>query len=153
MSICEKHGTFSTFCKGCDMDTIDEHLVFSSLQKVDHYKFIEKYGKLFASFLGIKHITDMDHFSAAEGDKARQYKEQWEGYRIPFPLATMAYYLSKERFYCDDNRNTEVGWVPVEQWVISAILGIPKNLEGEHYDKLRAAYNAVLQQYATDIGL
>jgi hypothetical protein len=153
MGICEKHGLYSTFCRACDLDTIKEHTVFTTLQEVDHYKFIEKYGKLFASLLDIKHIIDMDHFSSAEGDKTRQYKEQWGGYRIPFPMATMVYYLSKEHPYCSDNRNTQVGWVPVEQWVISAILGIPKNLEGVHYENLRIAYVAVLQQYAKDIGL
>lgn len=150
MGTCEKHGEYSTFCSGCDLDTINDHLVFQKLQEVDHYRFIEKYGKLFASHLDMKHVTDMDHYSVAEGDKARQYKERWEGYRIPFPLATMVYYLSKERLFCDDNRNTDSGWVPVEQWVISAILGIPKNLEGDHYDKVRAAYKAVLEQFAID---
>lgn len=153
MSICKVHGPYSTFCRSCDMDTIKEHMLFTKLQEVDHYKFIEKYGKLFASQLDMKHVTDMDHYSVAEGDKASQYKERWAGYRIPFPLAAMVYYLSKESPFCADNRNTDTGWVPVEQWVVSTILGIPKVMEGVHYDKVRAAYKTILEQFAKDIEL
>ena len=152
MSTCKKHGFYSTLCRACDLDTIKEHNVFTTLQEVDHYKFIKKYGKLFASLIEIKDITDMDHFSIAEGDKTYSYKERWSGYRIPFPMATMVYYLSKENPYSKDNRDTEAGWVPVEQWVVSAILGVPKKLEGTQYENLRKAYIAVLQQYIEDIG-
>lgn len=150
MGMCEKHGQYSTFCRDCDMDVVSHHQLMQKLKAEDHYKFIEKYGKLFASHLNIKHITDMDHFSACDGDKTRQYKQQWHEYDIPLCMGTMVYFLSKFNLYCGDVRQTDHGWVPVEQWVISVVLNLPKVYEGEHYDNIRKAYNAVIEQYCED---
>jgi hypothetical protein len=151
MAICDKHGPYSTFCRECDMDTILLHRVIEALHKEDHYKFIEKYGKLFSQYINIPNVTDISDYLSCDGDKAYQYKERWFSYGIPFPIGVMVYLLSKVRPYSSDCRSTEHGWVPVEQWVVSAIKGIPKDLEGESYQNLRKACKAVLDQYTTDI--
>jgi len=150
MGMCKKHGQYSTFCRECDMDTIAEHELNQKLNNEDHYKFIEKYGQLFASHLNMKHIVSMDKFSSGDGDKTRQYRHRWQEYGIPLCMGTMVYFLSKERLYCDDVRQTDHGWVPPEQWVISVVCNLPKVYEGEHYENIRKAYKAVIEQYRQD---
>ena len=133
------------------MDTILLHRVIETLHKEDHYKFIEKYGKLFSTHLNITHVSDISEYLSCDGDKAYQYKERWFSYGIPFPMGVMIYLLSKVRPYSNDCRSTEHGCVPVEQWVVSEIIGTPKDLEDESYHNLRKAYKAVLDQYTADI--
>lgn len=81
----------------------------------NHYKYIEKYGNVFSDALGIDDVTKS---LVADGDKCRQYKDQWEEAGVPFVIGSMIYIASKEYKYVSTVRQTENGWVDVCQWVI-----------------------------------
>lgn len=81
----------------------------------DHYKYIEKHGKVFSDALG---IDDVNKSVVAEGDKCRQYRNTWDKAGVPFGIGSMIYIASKERKYVDTVRQTDNGWVDVCQWVI-----------------------------------
>lgn len=92
-------------------DPIDYEFGFRN----DHYKYIEKHGKVFSGALGINDVTKS---LVAEGDKCRQYKDQWEEAGVPFVIGSMIYIASKESKYANTVRQTDNGFVKPCQWVI-----------------------------------
>lgn len=89
------------------------------IHQQEHYKFIEKYGKVFAQELGNPQITDVNDMAVADGDKCYSYKNQWWEAGIPFALGVMIYLISKYKPYSEQVRNTDHGWVAPVDWVVS----------------------------------
>lgn len=83
--------------------------------KNNHYKYIEKHGKVFSDALGIDDVTKS---LVADGDKCRQYKDEWEEDNVPFVIGAMIYIASKESKYSNTVRQTDKGFVKPCQWVI-----------------------------------
>jgi hypothetical protein len=88
------------------------------LEKNQHYKFVEKVGKIFAEKLNRRNIKNISDTLVAHGDKAYGYKDDWDEHDIPFCYGVIVYLLSYEQPYSSSVRSTPDGWVPPGEWVI-----------------------------------
>ena len=100
-------------------DPIDYEFQFRDF----HYKYIEKHGKVFSDALSIADVTKS---LVADGDKCRQYRDEWEEDGVPFVIGAMIYIASKESKYCLTVRQVEDTWVDVSQWVIDKFHSDPE---------------------------
>lgn len=79
------------------------------------YEHVEKYGKHFSEYLGLK--NDITENLVCDGDKAEQYWRIFESNGITTEDGAMIYLLSKEPPYSHTVRDTLNGWVGVETWL------------------------------------
>lgn len=123
----------------------------SAMAKENHYKFIEKYGRVFSSVLGQKNVVNVADNLSGDGDKCYQYEDAWYAAGIPFPIGVMIYLLSKEHPYCKGVRSTDNGWFPPEAWVVD-VYKKQHALECERREKtIYKAIVAVRNSYIVDV--
>lgn len=122
----------------------------ATLKEVNHYAFIEKYGKVFTEAVGLKHCKNIAFNLSCDGDKTRQYKYEWETYGVPFVFGTMIYLLSKEMEFRDQIRDTDDGWVSPVDWVITVYRSDDTKPE---YKNIKEGIKAVLSEMEKDKSL
>lgn len=82
----------------------------------NHYKFIEYVGPYIQEMLGLQ--FNPNDLSVAHGDKCYGYRNVWEKAGVPFNHGALVYLLTYMAPYSQQVRQTDNGWVPVEDWVI-----------------------------------
>ena len=82
---------------------------------VNHYLFVEQYGKEFSDTLGVENIAML---LPAHGDKIVQYRDSWIKEGLSFNKAAMVFLLSYIAPYSDTVRTTSKGFFPPKLWVI-----------------------------------
>lgn len=83
------------------------------------YHYVEKVSEQFSKTLGLKSPI---HLSlTAHGDKARQYKNIAQELNVPYGKLLLVYLLSYEYGWLDQVRQTENGWVPIEDWLVEKL--------------------------------
>lgn len=80
------------------------------------YKYVVDVSSMLCQQLGIKDPLSL--MLTAHGDKARQYKWIGDENNIPYGKILLTYLLSHEYPYSNSVRNTENGWVSVEDWLL-----------------------------------
>jgi hypothetical protein len=81
----------------------------------NHYQHIEKVGVRFSDFLGLSY--PVTHLLVSDGDKAYQYRYIFERNGLSFGDGVMIYLLSNISPYSKTVRQTDEGWVSVEEWL------------------------------------
>lgn len=82
----------------------------------NHYKFIEYVGPYIQKTMDLQ--FNPSDLSVAHGDKCYGYRDVWEKAGIPFNHGALVYLLTHMNPYSQQVRQTDSGWVPVEDWVI-----------------------------------
>lgn len=86
---------------------------------VNYYKEIEQAGEEFSTLLGVENVVNLLSFA---GDKADGYKYLAVRHGIRVYQLVMIYLLSYVKPYSGQVRDTETGWVPVQDWLEKMIL-------------------------------
>ena len=92
-----------------------------------HYNYVETVSEEFSTKLSLNYNI---HLSlSAHGDKARQYKDIAENLGIPYGKLLLVYLLSYESGWSNQVRETENGWVSIEDWLIEKLTKDQKIIE------------------------
>ncbi len=83
-----------------------------------HYAYLDAHLRAFFERLGVAWNTCAGIVSA-HGDKFYGYRTAFESAGIPFAQGVAIGLLSYVRPFCDETRQTQSGWVPVEDWVVA----------------------------------
>lgn len=87
------------------------------MNRVNHYKWLEKHLPAFFAKVGINWSHNAG-IIGAHGDKCYCYRSNWQEANIPFPHGVAIYLMTYCRPYAESVRQTANGWVAAEDWVI-----------------------------------
>jgi hypothetical protein len=82
---------------------------------VNHYPYLEAHLPTVLKTLG-QEVSAISMITG-DGDKCYGYSDMWERRGIPFPHGAAIYLLSYLSPYNKECRQTQTGWVPVQDWV------------------------------------
>lgn len=84
-----------------------------SLEKVCHYKYLEKHlDSFWQKVVGKTLAKDFNGgIIAAHGDKCEQYKDLWNQNNIPFPHGVAIYFLTYKKDFLVDKKSRSQDWV------------------------------------------
>ena len=83
------------------------------------YQYVEDVSVKFCQQLNIK--EPLSTSLTAHGDKAGQYKNIGQTHGIPYGKILLVYLLSYEYPWSQTVRQTESGWVSIEEWLVKQI--------------------------------
>ena len=101
--------------------TVEDSKIVSVETIESHYTWLEQNFYPFLRRIGVSEdvISWNQGIISSHGDKCYGYRNYWEMNNVPFHHGVALYMLTYIEPWSKKCRDTPVGWVPVNEWVVS----------------------------------